>query len=367
MLEKPQISTLNIPITDAASVIIKHDAPAINAVKIIDASNGKIALIIDESGKLIGSVTDGDIRRGLLKDLSLDMVVSLFMHSLPTAMPATSTRQQILDMMHALVIKQIPLVSDDGKIIGLTTQDLLQGMTHVLRNNPVIIMAGGKGKRLLPITKDIPKSMVEVGGRPILELIIQRFRVHGFHRFYIAINHLGNIIEDYFKDGESLGCEIKYLREEQELGTAGALSLLDKNITDDLIIINGDILSSINFNDVLDTHLAKGSMATICARIHRMEVPYGVLRLQDDGLVENIIEKPVYENLISAGIYAIKPAALAYVPKNIFTDMPNLLMTLMQAGNKVGIYSLHEEWVDIGRPEDLEHARRGFTENAKKN
>jgi len=354
--------TNQIPIIDANHIIIKHDEPAINAVKVIDTSDSKIALVMDENGRLVGSATDGDIRRGLLKGYTLDSNISIFMHQEPVVLPATATRQQILDAMHNLDVKQIPLVCDDGKIVGLTSYSLLQGMAHIKRSNPVVIMAGGKGKRLMPITKDIPKSMVEVGGRPILELIIQRFRSHGFHNFYLSINHLGNIIEEHFKDGSEFGCEITYLRENQRLGTAGALSFLPASVVEDFIVINGDILSSMDFGDMLDSHLAKGNSATICTRTHRMEVPYGVLRVNDAGLVETIIEKPVYENLISAGIYAINPEALTYIKENTFTDMPNLLMTIAQDGHKISTYSLQEEWIDIGRHDDLERARKIFVE-----
>lgn len=355
------LKTPPIPLIDASSVTINKDESALNAVKIIDDSDGKIALIIDEAGKLVGSATDGDIRRGLLKGYNLASKISDFMHPEPVVLQANATRQQILDSMETLDVKQIPLVCDDGKIIGITTYALLQGIAHNKRSNPVVIMAGGKGKRLMPITKDIPKSMLEIGGRPILELIIQRFRTYGFQNFYLAINHLGSIIEDYFKDGKKFGVNIKYLCEQQELGTAGALSLLDKDMAEDFIVINGDILSSIDFGDMLDVHLANANVATICARTHRMEVPYGVLRISDDNRVENIVEKPVYEDLISAGIYVINPTALSYIKDNTYTDMPNLLMMLVQTGNKVSTYNLHDEWVDIGRHDDLERARQDFS------
>jgi dTDP-glucose pyrophosphorylase len=347
---------------DATSIIMRCDEPAFNAVKIIDVSDGKIALIVDEDEVLIGSATDGDIRRGLLKGSTLNSPISEFMHCKPAVLPVSSTRGQILEMMLRLDIKQIPLVVDNGKIVGLTTLALVQGMSFSNRSNPGVIMAGGKGKRLLPLTKDIPKSMVEIGGHPILERIIQRFQAQGFGHFYIAINHLGNIIEDYFSNGRQLGCKIEYLRENQELGTAGALSLLD--LSGDFIVINGDILSSIDFGEVLDTHLEAENVATICARTHQTKVPFGVLCVNGDGLVENIVEKPIYEDLISAGIYVLKPAALAYIPKNTFTDMPDLLLNLVQAGHKVGVYNLHEDWVDIGRHDDLERARNVFVEKS---
>lgn len=353
----------SIPIIKTSSVVINQDKPALEAVKIIDSSDGKISIVVDTHGTIVGSVTDGDIRRGILNGYSLEWSVSVFMNHNPIVLPSSSTRQLILEKMVLFDIKQVPLANEDGKIIGITTYSLLQEEQHLALDNPIIVMAGGKGQRLLPITKDIPKPMIEIGGRPILELIIQRFHSHGFSNFYFAINHLGGIIEDYFADGSKFGCKIEYLRENKILGTAGALSLLNKNINNDFIVINGDILTSVDFNDFLDYHTKNNNIATVCTRTHLTEIPYGVLQLDDNKIVNNIIEKPVYESQISAGIYAFNTKVLDYLKDDTYVDMPNLIMDLIADQQKVGAYFLKDEWVDIGRHDDLQKARDSFIED----
>lgn len=340
----------------AEGATLQNSASIFNALELIDHSAAKIVLVVNSRGVLIGSITDGDIRRGLLRGLSLHAPISEVMHENPSSLPATSSRQQILDVMQNMRVQQIPLLDGEGKIVGIALRDRLVGMTHSQRPNRVVIMAGGKGTRLLPITKEIPKPMVEVAGRPILEWIVQRFITNGFRDITLAINYLGHMIESHFEDGSQFGCHITYIREQSFMGTAGALSMLDPSITDPIILTNGDILSSVDFAQVMDHHMMSGSVATVCARPHLTEVPFGVIRSQK-GLLQDITEKPVYEDLVSAGIYVINPDVLRYIPRNTVTDMPSVLLSLVKDRQKVSVFTMGEEWIDIGRHDDLERAK----------
>lgn len=347
------------PIIPASDVEVAADAPLIRAIEIIDRSEARIALVIDAQGRMVGSLTDGDVRRSLLQGCTLQSPVSAAMHTNPFVMPAATPRQQLIDAMHSAQIKQMPLLAPDGRLTGIVIYDQLTGFARVPRSNPVVIMAGGKGKRLLPLTQDIPKPMVEIGGKPMLEHTIRKFVQQGFTQFHIAVNYLGQHIENYFGNGSKWDCFIHYIEEPDFMGTAGALSLL-KPPTEPFIVINGDILTSVDFCDLLDYHITSHSMATVCARAHRLEVPYGVIQLKD-GMMQAIVEKPVYEDLVSAGIYVLSPDALRYVPKERASDMPTLLQAMIKDGKKVAVFPMSEDWVDIGRHDDLEQAKRHFS------
>lgn len=343
-------------LVDAAEVSLSPDDSVLKAIERIERSYAKIGLIVDAQGKPIGSVTDGDIRRGLLKGCTLESPVKDIMHANPYALPVTTPRLQIIDMMQSMDVKQIPLLNSNGTIAGIAIYSRLIGLTHAPRNNKVVIMAGGKGRRLLPITSDIPKPMIEVGGKPILEWIVQRFLQQGFHDFTFAINYLGHMIEDYFGNGSRFSCKIEYLREKEFLGTAGALSLLPKNIKEPLVVMNGDILANVDFGEVIDYHVTHNAAATVCARQHRVEVPYGVIQTKN-GLLKNIIEKPVYDDLISAGMYVINPEIIAQVPQKQAVDMPGVLLDAVHRNQKVAVFAIRDEWVDIGRHDDLEQVK----------
>ena len=349
---------------DAADIQLTPDTPVLKVIEVLERSDSKIALIVDDKGKLIGSATDGDVRRGFLRGCTIDSPVKELMHESPYTLPLDTTRQQILEIMQAMDIKQVPLVRTDGTVAGIVTRDILLGQAHSKRPNPVVIMAGGKGTRLLPLTTYIPKPMVEVSGRPILEWIIHRFVNQGFTEFHVAINHLGHVIEEYFGKGKKLACDISYVKEKEFLGTAGALSLLDKKkFKEPIIIINGDIMASIDFGSVVEYHIASGGIATVCVRQHRIEVPYGVVEIKD-GMLQTIVEKPVREDLVSAGIYVIDPEVLDFVPTDKYIDMPSLLSALVQQHQKVAVFPMREDWIDVGRHDDLELAKTAMATSA---
>lgn len=350
------------PVMDHASVQLPPDATIMDALSRLEDSLAKIVLVTDSAGVLLGSVVDGDIRRGLLRGCTLQSPVKEVMRTSPTTLPEGTPRARILEIMRTFDIKQVPLVNAQGKLIGIAVHDALAGLRHAARPNPVVIMAGGKGKRLLPITTDMPKPMVPVGGKPILEWIILRLTHYGFRDFHLAVNYLGQQIEDYFGSGSGFDCHIRYLREKEFLGTAGALSLLESPPAHPMLVMNGDILSSIDFDALLAHHAASGAAATLCARNHQVEVPFGVIQ-QEGGFLKGLAEKPVYENLISAGMYVINPEVLATIPKNTPTDMPSVLLSLVQSGKPVSVFSMQEDWVDVGRHDDLDRAKRAFASN----
>lgn len=351
------MSAQHYPLVDPSGVSLKENATILQAIATIDASEARVALILDTQEKLIGSVTDGDIRRGLLKNASLESPVKSIMNKAPHALPMGTSRERILSAMESAEIKQIPLLCDDGSIRGIITYDELLSLRSKPRSNPVVIMAGGKGRRLLPITTDIPKPMVQVGNKPILEWIIRRLQHQGFGEFHLAINYLGHVIEEHFGDGSSFGCSISYIKEKEFLGTAGALSLIEKKFNQPLVVTNGDILASVDFGDVVDHHHHSGALATVCGRSHFTEVPYGVLQTQAGQLV-SIAEKPVHEDLISAGMYVLSPAALNMIPKNTMTDMPSVLTDLIKNQHKVSVYTIKDEWMDVGHHDELRQVRQ---------
>ena len=345
-----------LPLIPPQDVQVAHDAPVLKGVEAIDRTSARIALIADDNGKIIGSLTDGDVRRGLLKGCTLESPISQIMHDTPVLLSANKTRQEIISAMLSEQVKQLPLINDDGTLKGIAVYDMLTGFEHVPRSNPVVIMAGGKGQRLLPITQDIPKPMIELSGKPMLEHILEQFIRQGFSNFHFAVNYLSHVIEDYFGDGSEWDCQITYIHEPEFLGTAGALSLLEKPFEEPFVLINGDILTSVDFSDLLDYHVSSLSAATVCARQHRTEVPYGVIRLKD-GMLETIAEKPVHEDLISAGIYALSPEVLPLIPKDTPTDMPSLLVSLVKEKKKVAVFPMREDWIDVGRHVDLQNVR----------
>ena len=350
----------NLPLIDSKTVILSPHDTVLRALQVMDSNTARMALVMDDDGKLIGSIVDGDVRRGILRGATLESNVSLIMHKKPMSMPIDTPRQKLLEAMRTHDIRQIPLIADDGSLKGVVVYDMLVELKRPIRDNPVIIMAGGKGRRLMPLTTDVPKPMVPIAGRPMLEWIILRLTHYGFRNFTVAVNYLGHVIEEYFGNGHSFDCNITYLREDLFLGTAGALSLIDKKLQHPMLVMNGDVLTSIDFEKLLDAHIQSSAAATICARSHQTQVPFGVIK-QKDGKLLSMDEKPVYENLINAGMYALSPEVLDYIPKNKVSDMPEILTALVKDGKTVNIYTMQEEWLDVGRHDDLQRAKQAFS------
>lgn len=334
-------------------LLIAPTATIREAIAHIDSGNAQIALVTDTRGVLAGTVTDGDVRRGLLRGLTLDDSVSLIMNKIPTTANPREDRNAILDLMKRKLVHQIPLVDEGGRVIGLETLDEL--LRPDRRDNPVVLMAGGLGTRLRPLTEEVPKPMLRIGEKPILESIIENFVEYGFWQFYIAVNYKAEIIERHFGNGSLWDVKIEYIRESQKLGTAGPLSLLPTAPKVPVLVMNADILTRVNFSYLLDFHQRSAAAATVCVREYKHTIPYGVVQMNDNLLI-GIEEKPVHRTLVNAGIYVLEPETLRHLPRGGHYDMPALLQDLVRHGKHLTGFPIHEYWLDIGRLEDFERA-----------
>jgi len=339
------------------SILISPDTPIREAIARIEAAASQMALVVDADRHLLGSLSDGDVRRGLLDGMELSDPVECCMFRNPTTARQGEARDEILAKMRTLVLHQIPVLDSNGRVVALKTID--DYLTAPVRDNWVVIMAGGLGKRLKELTRDTPKPMLAVGNRPLLETIVCRFVEQGFRHIWLAVNYHAEQIEEYFGDGAKFGAEVRYLREDKRLGTAGALSLLPQSPDFPLLVTNADLLVTADYGEMMDEHVANGAMATMAVREHEYQIPYGVVRVEEDR-IEELEEKPVHQALVNAGIYALSPEALGYVPHDTFFDMPELFATLIVDGKLVGCHRLDGYWLNICRHEDYHKANGDF-------
>lgn len=323
-------------------------------IQLIDASARQIALVVDELGRLAGTVTDGDIRRGILKGIGLDEPVSLIMNTSPNTCRNDDDREAMLTRMKITGLHHMPIVDENGILVGLETLDEL--LLPVKRDNVVVLMAGGLGVRLRPLTEDCPKPMLKIGGRPILETILLNFIEHGFRRFYFSVNYKSEVIIDYFEDGSRWGVDIQYLHETNKLGTAGALGLLQDRQNMPILVMNGDLLTKVNFSQLLDFHKVHKASATMCVREYDFQVPYGVVKI-DNHRISGIDEKPVHRFFVNAGVYVLEPEVLEVIPKNSLLDMPKLFETLIEQGRGATVFPVREYWLDVGQLADFDRAK----------
>ena len=317
----------------------------------------RIVLIVDEYGKLLGTVSDGDIRRGLLKGLSLSSSVMQIVNRNPLVSPSGLSRELIMQLMLSNKIHHIPIVNERHEVLGLQIWDEIVGPGT--RSCPIVIMAGGEGVRLRPHTENCPKPMLHVMGKPILEHIIERSKLEGFKHFVIAIHYLGHLIENFFGNGENWGVKIEYLRESSPLGTAGALSLMESISSNPVLVTNGDVLTDIKYGEILDFHLMHHATATMAVRAHEWHHPFGVVQTSGVDIV-GFEEKPIARTYINAGVYVLDPYAIKQLSKGDYCDMPSLFEKIYSSGRKTVAYPMHEPWLDVGRPEDLSLANRGI-------
>jgi dTDP-glucose pyrophosphorylase len=324
-----------------------------DAIKVLSNASLKIVLVTDSTLGLMGTITDGDIRRGLLRGLTLSSPISEIINLKPIVVPKTFTREVVKNIMSANRIFQIPIVDDDLTLIGLHVWD--EQLTTVARDNVMVIMAGGRGTRLLPKTEKTPKPMLLLGGKPILEHIINRAKAAGIMEFVLAIHHLGDVIEEYFGNGQFLGVNISYLKEKSPLGTAGALGLIDPKPTNPIIVANGDVITDIRFGDILEFHSQNNAIATMAVQVHESENPFGVV--QTKGIfITGYEEKPITRSLVNAGVYVLNPSALDYLEKDTECSMPTLFEILRAESLNIIAFPLHENWLDLGSPSDLAKA-----------
>ena len=340
-------------------IIIGPEASVQKAWEAIDNGAMQIALVVDTTGHLIGTVTDGDIRRAMLRGKGLDIHITEVMNANPVTGLAEETRDSWQRTMHRHSLRHLPILDTQGNVVDLVQYSM---PLEPERTTPVVIMAGGLGTRLRPLTEVTPKPMIPVGPKPVLETIIENFADQGFVNIFLCLNYKGDMIRAHFGDGRRLGVNLTYLQEDRRLGTAGALSLLPHRPHEPVIVMNGDLLTKVDFVRLLDFHRQQAFVATMAMREHQQQVPYGVLKIGDGYVVQELVEKPVERYYVNAGIYILDPQTLDLVPEQKFYDMPTLFNNLMEQGHKVGGFPLRDYWVDIGRMEDLERASAEFSE-----
>lgn len=335
-------------------LFISENATIIEAMEKINEGASEIALVIDKKRKLIATVTDGDLRRGLLSGLSLNDPVKKCMHRNFIYVKEGTGKAEVLELMKAHTIKQVPVLDSKGRVVGLHLMKEIIGAKE--KANIALIMAGGRGERLRPITEEIPKPMVKVAGRPILERLILHLISYGIKNFYIAVNYKSEIIENHFLDGRELGCKINYIKEQKPLGTAGAIGLLPVMPKEPIVVLNGDLLTQFNLDEMLNFHIKKRCSATIGVYDYVYKVPYGVVEEKKNKLV-SMREKPSFVLPINAGIYIIEPELVKLVPKNEPFTMPGLFEKALSLGKNIGVFHIEGDWIDIGMHRDLKKAK----------
>lgn len=339
------------------SIIVSEQNTLFETMQIIDKSSLQFAVVVSEEGNLLGTVTDGDIRRSILRGDTLDVKITKVMNPSPITGIVGQSRKKYYQLMQTKKLKQLPIVDKNNKIIDILFSD------KVVSNNEnlVVLMVGGLGTRLRPLTNDIPKPMLKVGGKPILETIIEGFKQYGFTNFILSVNYKKEVIQNYFQNGEEFGVNISYIEENNRMGTAGALSLLWEKPSKPIFVMNGDLLTQVNFEQLMQFHEENEAFATMCVREFEYQIPYGVIETDGANLV-SIKEKPIHKSFVNAGIYVLSPEALDYIPNNQFYDMPELLQKIVRDGNKTTVFPIREYWLDIGRIDDFERADCEYNE-----
>lgn len=341
------------------SLAISASTSLRDAIKVVDGGAVQAALVEDSAGRLIGLLSDGDIRRALLEGVSLSDPAERAMQAAPRILHGKPSLESATTLMQREGLRHVPFVDSSGRLTGLvTTSDLLPA-PHI-PSAPVLIMAGGRGVRMGAVTKSTPKPMVRVGQKPLLETVINRCIASGFTEFYISVGYLKDKIRDYFGDGSDWGIGIKYLEESEPLGTAGALSLLPIKFNSSLVVVNGDVLTNMDLSNMLLFHNERNASATLGVREHAIQIPFGVVESEQSS-VTRILEKPVVSHFVSAGVYVLEPEVIRSVPQGQYLDMPDLLSDTIASGHEVSAFPLHEDWLDVGSPENLEVARREWS------
>lgn len=326
-----------------------------DAIEQLDLAMGLGLIVVDKNNTLLGSLTDGDIRRAITSEKKLTDSVESIMFTNPTTGNKKSTTNELTALTKNGKIKLIPIV-ENNIVIDVHTISLDE-----VKDIPVVLMAGGLGSRLGELTKDCPKPMLEVGGKPVLERIIDNFTRVGFKKFFISVNYKAHMIEDYFKNGAKFNCEIEYLREKERLGTAGSLSLLPEDMKGSMVVMNGDLLTLVDFRRLISFHNNHDSKITMCTRKFDIQVPYGVVNIENE-TIKSMEEKPVHSFNVNAGVYVMDSSLLKYIPKNKYFDMPSFVDNAMENNNSTHCFPMIEKWIDIGKASDLEFARKIYGE-----
>jgi dTDP-glucose pyrophosphorylase len=340
------------------SVLVQSGDTIKVALDKIDKASTQLALVVDADGKLLGTLADGDIRRALLDGATLGEPINKYMCTTPTTIQHDEPRSEIIAKMRRHQVHQVPILDDNGVVVGLEVVD--RYLLAPERENWIVIMAGGMGKRLKELTKNTPKPMLQVGGKPLLETTVNRFVDQGFRNIWLAVNYQADKIREHFGDGSSFGANIRYLTEEQPLGTAGALGLLPEKPTLPILVTNADILVTADYGDILQGHKDSGVTATMATRELDYQIPYGVVHVDSDRIIKGLDEKPVHQTLVNAGIYVLSSKALKSISSNSRLDMTDLFTRLLAQGERTGSYRLTGYWIDIGKSDDYDQANMDF-------
>jgi len=328
-----------------------------DAIKKISENGKQIVCLVNESNIFLGTISDGDIRRGLLRGLSLEDDVDSIVQR--NSFTVSQSEREVNSKIQAPVgVTQIPILNSNREFIKLMSIKEID--TYKYGSIPVVIMAGGKGERLKPLTDSVPKPMLKIGDKPILEKLIIRLVTQGFQSFTIIVNYLADEIIRYFGNGKNFGAEIRFIRESEFRGTAGSLSQIDDKNNQHFLIINSDLLTDVDFRSIVDFHNLEDSEATVCVSNYEISIPFGVVS-QNNGVISKIVEKPRFNFFISAGIYLISGELLNKIPKNGIFNMPDLMTDFFESGIKVNAFPIHENWVDIGNHEDFIKAQNGVS------
>ena len=344
--------------TNIEKIKLKEYSSIKEALNILDSGAIKIALVVNEEDKLLGTITDGDIRRAILDGKTIEDSIKDIYFKKPTVASMVEDRKSIINICTSKKIYQVPIVNKEGKVVSIAVLDeLLKPKNYP---NKVVLMVGGLGTRLRPLTETTPKPMLHVGGKPILQTIVERFASYGFTNITMCVNYKSNIIQDYFKDGSRFGVSIEYIFEDKRMGTAGALSLLKRRPKEPFFVMNGDLLTNVNFEHMLEFHTQNSAVASMCVREYDFQVPYGVVNVKN-GKICSIEEKPLHKFFVSAGIYMLDPECIDIIPKDQFYDMPTLFENLISLNKKAISFPLREYWLDIGRIEEYEKANKEYS------
>ena len=345
--------------SNVQETLIPSTATVKQVIETIERSQAKVALVVDEQMRLLGTVTDGDVRRGILRGVQITDSVTVIMNTKPRVATMHEDAIEIIDMMRRNICRQVPILDAEGRVVALKT--LEEALRVPDRPNWVFLLAGGRGHRLRPLTDDCPKPMLSVGGRPMLQIIIESLVRQGFRHFYISLNYKREIVREYFGDGSLWGAEIRYIEEDEKvpLGTAGALSLLPEIPNEPMIVMNGDILTKVAFGALLDFHSEHASVGTMCVRDYVLQVPYGVVEV-DDHRLSDILEKPAHRFLVNAGVYVLERAGIELVPRGQHYDMPMLFEELGRRKLAATVFPIREYWLDIGRIDDFNKANDDY-------
>jgi len=343
---------------DWQTISVSPQATIKETLAVMDKAALQIALVVDENQHLLGTVTDGDIRRGLLAGKMLTSPVAEVMHLTPKVGLESELETLWQKRILQYQLRHLPIVDAQGKILGL----YYEKPTPKTLTYPVVLMLGGLGTRLRPLTENIPKPLLPIGNQPILETIVKHISEQGFEKFYFCINYLGEQIRNYFGDGNQYGIEIEYVEESKRMGTAGALSLLQDRLNQDFIVMNGDLLTKIDLRALIEFHQQHQNLITVGVREYAQQVPYGVIEMQAHRVTQ-LVEKPIYRYFVNGGIYALSPQTLKDIPKQQFFDMPTLIEQTLAKGEPVGGFPITEYWMDIGQLPDYQQAQQDYAQH----